>query len=104
MFFFQLFFFFFLSLAIYAFAYNKAGSKDLWKAFKEILKETGVFLDERNLILSIYSFCKMNISDNDLWEDCLEKIIATNYINYKLVNQILIVHSFSKLNKGKNNI
>jgi len=40
---------------MYGFAYNNAGSEELWDIFIKIIKESAPDLDERNIVMILYS-------------------------------------------------
>jgi len=41
---------------MYGFSYNNAGSEELWDIFIEICKDSAPYLDERNIVMILYSF------------------------------------------------
>lgn len=74
-----------VGLAVYAFAINKMGSEKLWSRLEFVIKETLPYLDERNIVLTIYSFCKMEMKDSGLWV-LFEKVLIPKFLNYKFTN------------------
>lgn len=64
---------------------NQKGSEKLWQKFLLIAKETLPYLDERNLVLVGYSFCKKKINDEGFWK-LYEKILIEKFNQFKFIN------------------
>ncbi|CAD8081453.1 unnamed protein product [Paramecium sonneborni] len=89
-----------IGLIAYLAANEKNPEDPIWKQIEEVFYETMEFQDQKNFMIILYAFSKVQPKSDSIWIQLEKYIWGQGFDQFSRRNQILMVYSFAKVSKG----
>ncbi|CAD8160213.1 unnamed protein product [Paramecium octaurelia] len=89
-----------IGLIAYLSANEKNPEDPIWKQIEDVFYETMEFQDQKNFMIILYAFSKVQPKSDSIWISLEKYIWGQGFDQFSRRNQVLMVYSFAKVGKG----
>ncbi|CAD8075083.1 unnamed protein product [Paramecium primaurelia] len=89
-----------IGLIAYLSANEKNPEDPIWKQIENVFYETMEFQDQKNFMIILYAFSKVQPKSDSIWISLEKYIWGQGFDQFSRRNQVLMVYSFAKVGKG----